>query len=402
MTMVVVMSSVGGALADSDKIKQPPPEVRTLVTGSNAFALELYAKLAGREGNLFFSPASIHTALGMTYVGARGRTAEQMAKVFHFDLPPEKLHPAFGRMIEDLNAGAGKDKYELSVANALWAQKGYPFLDDFITVNETHYGAGLFEVDFRGDTEGARKRINDWVSQKTRKRIRDLLAKGTIRPLTRLVLTNAIYFKGQWALKFDPKRTRNAWFSVSPTKQSSVAMMNRTDRFGYMETPDFQALQIPYAGNDLSMVVFLPKSKTGLKAFEKTLTAKNLTKWLERPKLRRQKVVVSVPKFKLTSRFELADVLAKMGMPDAFSREADFSGMDGSRDLSISAVVHKAFVEVNEEGTEAAGATGVVFGLTAVRERPPVFKADHRFVFMIRHDPTGNVLFLGRVVDPKN
>ncbi len=395
---------------------------RIIVEGNNKFALELYAKLRAREGNLFFSPYSISTALAMTYAGARGETEAQMARVLHFPttMPigvwrdPDKelskserawhrmrFHSAFGRIIKDLNNRGKKGGYELTVANALWGQKGYGIVTNFIRVVLDYYSGECKQVDFVTATEDARKTINVWVEKKTRNKIKNLIPKGVLNRLTRLVLTNAIYFKGNWASRFEKDRTKDAPFTLAGGEKVDVPMMNQTADFNYMETEDFQGLELPYVDDELSMIILLPKQVDGLAEFEKTLTLKNLSQWLAR--LHKRKVIVSVPKFKMTSQFRLAEVLKSMGMTDAFVPDvADFSGMNGKRDLFIWAVIHKAYVDVNEEGTEAAAATAVVVGITSVMPgRIPIFRADHPFLFLIRDNHSGSILFIGRMMNPK-
>lgn len=381
-----------------------------IINGYTAFALDLYAQLKAEEGNLFFSPYSISTALAMTYAGAKGETAEQMADTLCFpeckgaDSPgwmrtTEQFHRAFGRVIERLNQQGEKGDYQLSIANALWGQKDYPFLDDFLQLNNDYYHAGLENVDFINETEETRQQINKWVEDKTNEKIKDLIPQGALNALTRLVLTNAIYFKGDWAEQFDKDDTREQDFYVSPDKTIKTPLMYQKKEFRYGQTDTLQLLELPYKGDDLSMLVLLPKEKDGLAALEDQLTAANLTEWQKR--MRRPEVEVYLPKFKMTSEFGLSDTLAKMGMPDAFDiARADFSGMSGKKDLFISAVLHKAFVEVNEEGTEAAAATGVMMSLRSMPMRPLVFRADHPFVFIIKDNHTGSILFVGRVVDP--
>jgi len=421
---VVVLLAVMGAASGAGTKLAVKEDKRAIVEGNNKFALELYAKLRAREGNLFFSPYSISTALAMTYAGARGETEAQMWKTLHFPTVPGgigskpnkapsgpmttrrvwdrmRLHSAFGRIIKDLNNRGKKGGYELTVANALWGQKGYGFLKTFLKLTEKNYGAGLKEVDFIAATESARKTINVWVEKKTKNKIKNLIPKGVLNRLTRLVLTNAIYFKGNWASRFKKDRTKDAPFTLAGGQKVDVPMMNQTADFNYMETEDFQGLELPYVDDELSMIILLPKRGDGLAEFEKTLTLESLSQWPAR--FRKRKVIVSVPKFKMTSQFRLADVLKSMGMTDAFVPDvADFSGMNGKRDLFISAVIHKAYVDVNEEGTEAAAATAVVVGVTSVMPgRTPVFRADHPFLFLIRDNDSGSILFIGRVMNPK-
>jgi len=372
-----------------------------VVEGNNAFAVELYSQLRNQSGNLFFSPESISTALAMTYAGAHGDTAAEMAKTLHFTLPPDRFHPAMGALLGDLNTA--HNGYQLSVASALWAQQGYALLDDFLQLTRSDYGAGFNHVDFKGATETARLTINQWVEQKTENKIKDLLQPGALNPATRLVLTNAIYFKGAWQSQFQIAQTQDEDFHLSKAQSVKVPLMHRAGAYNYLNAGKFQALEIPYKSEELSMIVFLPKDIGGLPALEQSLTASNIKQWLShlRPV---PEVIVTIPKFKVSQQFALQDTLGAMGMPQAFEASADFSGMTGSRDLWISAVIHKAFIDVNEEGTEAAAATAVVM-VTMAREEPDrtppiVFCADHPYIFLIRDNSLGGILFMGRVTDP--
>jgi serpin B len=374
---------------------------KAVIAGQNAFALDLYKQLRGEEGNLFFSPYSISTALAMTYAGARGDTAQEMAQTLHFPADSELLHASHAALLNQLQGDGQKRGFQLNVANALWGQKGEPFLSPFLTLVRDRYRAGLSELDFKANPEEARKTINTWVEKKTQDKIQNLLPQGSVTPLTRLVLTNAIYFKGDWANQFLKPATHEQPFTTGAGAAVKVPMMNQTNQFGYLDADTFQMLEMPYVGKELSMVMLLPKKTDGLAELEKTLTADKLTGWVG--KLRPTRVQVGFPKFKMTKGISLADTLAKMGMPLAFSDKADFSGMNGSRDLFITGVFHKAFVDVNEEGTEAAAATGVVVGVRSAPRPPKVvrFVADHPFVFLIRDVRSGSVLFMGRVTDPR-
>ena len=389
-----------------------PADTKTIVDPNTAFALDLYRHLARDSAgeNLFISPFSISTALAMTYEGARGRTAEEMAAALWpaegaggkaaRNWPNDRIHAALGTLTRWLNR-KGRP-YQLAVANALWGERTFPFRQAFVRDLGRHYGAGLFGVDFIGAPEVSRKRINLWVADQTNRRIKDLLPQGVIKPDTRLVLTNAIYFKGDWARQFDEKHTRSQPFTLADgTKVETPLMFQREARFGFFGGSGFQALELPYKGEALSMVVLLPDKPDGLAALEKSLSRANLAAWLG--KLRQQDVNVWLPKFKLETEFELKETLAAMGMKRAFvPGQADFTGLSDSpqaRRLFISAVRHKAFVEVNEEGTEAAAATAVVIQLESVRIVPQ-FRADHPFCFLIRDRQTGSILFLGRMMSP--
>jgi serpin B len=335
----------------------------------------------------------------MTYAGAEGGTEEQMAKALHFTMDKKKIHAAFASLEKGIRPEKGTKGYTLSVANSLWVQKDYRLLEGFLSVIRKNYDAGVNQVDFRTSSEAVRKEINVWVEEHTNNKIKDLIQRGTVDPLTRLVLVNAIYFKGIWASQFEKRLTLSEPFKVAPGKTLDVPMMTKKESFGYMENQLLQALELPYVGNELTMVVLLPKKTDGLAELENSLNPQTLDQWLAL--LRSREVQVYLPKYAMRSQFQLAETLSSMGMPDAFTPDkADFSGMDGTRLLFISAVIHKAFVEVNEEGTEAAAATGVAMRLTASFGPSPVFRADHPFVFLIRDTRSGSILFLGRVVDP--
>ena len=398
--VVLIIAAGSGARAAPRRPRtpaKPGAKLTPIVRGNNDFALAIYRQLAaGQEGNLFFSPNSIHTALAMTSTGARGNTAAQMAKTLR--LPKENPHEAYAKLLKQLRPGE-QGGYELRVANALWGQKGYPWLKDFLETTRADYGAPLREVEFVRATEAARKTINAWVEDQTNDKIKDLIARGVLNQLTRLVLTNAIYFKGDWASQFDKKLTRDMPFKLSASRTAKTPMMFQKAKFGYTEDKTAQVLSMPYKGKDLSMLVLLPKKVDGLADMAKKLTADDLAALAA--KAYRREVRVYMPKFKMTSQFGLKRVLTAMGMSDAFvPGKADLSGMNGRKDLFISAVIHKAFVDVNEEGTEAAAATAVVVGLTSVAPQPLTFRADHPFLFVIRHDKTGAVLFIGRVMNP--
>ena len=306
-----------------------------------------------------------------------------------------RLHIAFGELQRSLRAAGGKGGVEMSIANALWPQKDYPFLKSYLEMIEAEYGSASRPLDYRSPEE-ARGVINRWVEGETRRKIKDLLPEGSIDSMTRMVLTNAIYFKGNWATQFNVKRTREMPFRLAAGKSRKTPMMFQKGNFGYFQDDEVQVLEMPYKGEKVSMVVLLPRKVDGLAALEKHLAAEKLSGWLG--KLRRVKVDTLFPRFKLTSRFDLSGKLQNLGMKKAFS-DADFSGMDGTTKLYLSAVFHKAFVEVNEEGTEAAAATGAVVGLRSIR-RGPSFRADHPFLFLIRDKATGSILFLGRYAKP--
>jgi serpin B len=379
-----------------DVFKRNHPNAETAVQGNTQFALDLYQKLRSTEGNLFFSPYSISVALAMTYAGARGDTEIQIAQALNFRLAQKQLHPAFALLEAKLGEVEKKGDIQLRVANTLWPQKGYAFLEEFLALAGQYYGAQITAVDY-GETEAARHMINAWVEEKTEFKIKALIPSGVLDALTSLVLVNAIYFKGNWASQFNSHSTHKSPFRVTPDEQVQVMMMTQKHAFRYAERNGLQILELPYAGEDLSMLVILPGELDGLAKIERALTVENLDKWTRN--LVETDVVVFLPRFEITLPFRLDDILQSMGMVDAFSDQADFSGMDGSKELFISAVLHKAFVVVNEAGTEAAAASAVLMsrGLPA---SPPIFQAAHPFIFLIRENLTKSVLFLGRVVNP--
>lgn len=401
----LLITGITAALVATGSRAAEPSAKKPVAEGNTQFALELYGKLSAQKGNLFLSPFSISTALGMTSTGAKGKTLDEMNQTLHFPADQAETNAGFASIMKTLNnesVPAAKRGYELSVANALWGQKGANWLPTFLETTGKNYGAGLREVDFEGATEASRKTINRWVEQQTHDKIKDLLQEGVLKPDTQLVLTNAIYFKGSWALEFNKKATKDEPFFVDGAKEAKVPTMHISSSNRYHEEAGFQALELPYKGKDLSMVIFLPKTKDGLAAFEKTLSAAKLNEWLGKLRFE-ETVVVSLPKFKMTSEFSLAKTLSAMGMNLLFSDGADLSGMNGKGGLYVSDAIHKAFVDVNEEGTEAAAATAIVVRPTSARIDPkpiPVFKADHPFFFAIRDNRTGSVLFVGRVTDP--
>jgi serpin B len=399
-----------GEVLESDKERITSPDILTdeqasLVEGNSAFALELYQALKEEEGNLFYSPYSISLALAMTYAGARGETADQMAAVLKFMLEQERLHTAFNWLDAELasrgEGAEGKDGegFRLNIANAIWGQKDYEFLSDFLDVLAENYGAGLRILDFINETEQSRITINDWISDQTEGRIEDLIPQGAIDALTRLVLTNAIYFNAAWAYPFDEEMTADSPFYLLDGGQVIVPMMKQTESFGYAEGEGYQAVELPYDGDELSMVILLPESGN-FEVFEEGLQVQQVSDIIS--SLQPTEVALTMPQIEFDSEFSLKDTLAGMGMRDAFSPDdADFSGMTGNPELFISDVIHKAFVAVDEAGTEAAAATAVIVGATAIPEESPVeVTIDRPFIFLIRDIETGAILFVGRVLNP--
>jgi len=388
----------GPPLLAVDDSQATPAAAKNVVDANNQFALELYSKLnENDDGNIFFSPYSISTALAMTYEGARGETADEMQKVFHFPENESVRRGGFARIYNLLNK---KDKeYQLHTANALWAQYDYQFLPEYIATVDNYYGGKVTNVDFKTKTEEVRQMINQWVEDQTNDKIKDIIPPGVLSSMTRLVLSNAIYFKGTWVKEFEKRETHDAPFRTNPDKTVTAKMMQRNDKdakFNYYENEELQVLEMLYKGEELSMLVLLPKDEN-LQKLEASLSVEKLNEF--RSNLRERKIDVYMPKFTFETKYFMKETLSDLGMPTAFKWPgADFSGMDGTTNLFISSVIHQAFVEVNEEGTEAAAATVVVMELGAMIGND--FRADHPFIFIIQERETGSILFIGRVVDP--
>lgn len=371
--------------------------INAVIKANNQFALDLYSELSASDGNVFFSPYSISAALAMTYEGARGKTADEIQSVFHFPADGNLRKPAFASIHNQLNKP--NSKYELSVANALWAQKDYKFLESYLTTIKQFYDGNATNLDFINSTEESRETINRWVEDKTNNKIKELFPEDSLNEATRLVLTNAIYFNGTWKKQFEKDQTENEDFKVSSTKKISVPMMSQTDedsKFNYAETNELQMLEMPYEGKKLSMLVLLTKNNN-LRMLESSLSLNKINGW--KNKLKKQRVFVNIPKFTFDKKYSMQKTLAKMGMPTIFTSGADLSGMDGTKDLFVEDVIHKSFIDVNEEGTEAAAATGVAKTLGMPRS-VTTFHADHPFIFLIQDKKSGNILFLGRVMNP--
>jgi len=338
------------------------------------------------------------SALAMTYAGASGNTKKQMSEVLYFNLPDDELHFAFSKLNSILNTP--KSDFQLAIANSLWGQINYPFQEDFLDLVKKYYSAGFNLVDFVDEInrEKARNEINKWVEDRTNQKIRELIHKEDLNPMTRLVLVNAIYFKGKWKYTFNKEETREMPFFLNENKTLKVSMMHQINEFNYYEDKNLQAIELPYSGNELSMVVILPKERN-LSKIEKNLTYDMLNS-ISRS-MEKEKVDLYIPRFKIEKRYILNEALMKLGMTDAFiDMLADFSGMTGDKDLYISKVIHQSFIEVNEEGTEAAAATAVIMSGKSIGLGPKVFKADHPFLFFIIHKPTNTILFMGRFIEP--
>ena len=402
--------TVSGEVLQSEIPRDTAPELNetdlaTLVNGNNSFAFNLYQVLKDEKSNLFYSPYSISAALAMTYAGARGDTEKAMAEALRFDLPQDRLHPAFNGLdlqLEQRGEGAkGMDGegFRLNIVNAIWGQKDYRFLDEYLDILAQNYGAGLRIVDFINETEQSRLTINKWVIDQTEGRIEDLIPQGAIDSDTRLVLSNAIYFIATWLEPFIEELTEeDAFYGLNGDELTAEMMRHGTGQsFGYFQGEGFQAVDLPYIGAQISMLVIVP-DRGEFTAFEENFHSDQFAHIVDG--LEYTSVYLRFPKFEFESEISLAQTLAEMGMPSAFSGAADFSGMTGSKDLFISDVFHKAFVSVDEEGTEAAAATAVVMKMVSEPLNPVELTVDRPFIFLIREHETNSILFMGRVVEP--
>lgn len=383
---------------------------RAVVDGNSAFAFDLYQELKEEGSNLFFSPFSISLALAMTYAGARGETEQQMADTLHFILEQERLHPSFNWLDSELaKRGQGVENeygkgFELNITNAIWGQKDYQFLVDFLDILAENYGAGLRGLDFINEPEQSRITINQWVSEQTEGRIKDILPPGIIDELTRLVLANTIYFNAAWLHTFSERSTIDSPFHLLEGEQVTVPMMKQKEHFSYTEGNGYQAIELPYytgqGSNDemggFSMTVLLPKEGE-FKSFEDSLDAQLVDSIIS--DMESTQVILTMPKFDFEFEFILKEILSAMGMPIAFSPSADFSGMTVAEQLFIKDVIHKAFISVDEQGTEAAAAS-IVVAVAGAQAEPPRFNIDRPFIFLIRDHITGTILFIGRVLNP--
>jgi serpin B len=411
---VTLAGACGGSGSGSDpdvfSARELPAAVKSdaaeIARSNNQFALDLYGQLAADPGNLFLSPFSISTALAMTGAGAAGITDQELRQTLHFTLPGDRLHGGYRALLDSLEVGRSFDVYTLATANRLFGQVGMPFLPSFLAITKDDYGAELEQVDFTTDFEAARAAVNAWVSKQTDGRIDELFKSGTIGDMTRLVLANAIVFKGNWANHFELSRTANAAFRLADGRTVQAQMMKRTGAIGMAEIPGGRLGMLPFRGKDLSMLMLLPNTADGLPALEAQLTSDALAGAIARagsaaaaPNF--QNIEIALPRFGITSKLDLPAALIKLGMVTAFDPDtADFSGIAGDRHLYplyIESVVHEATITVDETGADAAAATGVGVGIVSA---PLPFVADRPFVFAIFDHVTGSILFLGRVQDP--
>jgi len=400
-------SSVSASLLQSSKPRITNPTVttvdaQTLTDGNIGFAFDIYQSLlTSNSRNLFYSPYSISEALAMSYAGAAGTTATQMAQALNFTLPQSRLHPAFNKLDLDLatrgnNGQTATDvqPFKLNIVNAIWGQKNYPFLSSYLDTLKQNYGAGLRTLDYINNPEASRVAINDWVASQTANKIKDLIPQGVINNQTRLVLTNAIYFNAGWKNRFEKSATTGGTFHNLSGNTASVQIMKLTEGFSYGENADYQAIELPYDGDQIAMDIIMPKSEA-FRTFESTLNLNSFNGILKG--MIPAAIELTLPKFNIESDLSLKSVLSAMGMTDAFTSNADFSGIDGKKDLFIQDVIHKSFVKVDEDGTEAAAASGVVIGVTSILVPDAIMTINHPFIFIIRDIPTGTILFIGRV-----
>jgi serpin B len=387
---------VGGKSRVATVTSDLPPGVAAL----NRFAFRIYHQIASKsQDNIAFSPFSISAALAMTHAGARGQTAEEIRKALDLPQNEQYVHSLLGSLWK----GVSGEGYLLRIANRLWGQIGKPFLPQFLRITKDMFGAELAAADFTSCADMVREEINTWVEKITAEKIRDLLAPGVLNYLTRLVLVNAVYFKGEWTSRFDAGCTTDAPFYVEQLTTVRASLMYQQAVFSYAAVPDVQILSLPYGDKRLSMLVLLPSRESGISGLEQRLSENAVAEWVD--ELQGEEVEVFLPRFKMETDFRLEQVLQAIGIRLAFQeREADFSGINGSQDLYLSAAIHQAFIEVNEEGTEAAAATAMTAGIPqCVGWSPPaipVFRADRPFVFLIRENHSGAILFMGRVMDP--
>jgi len=407
----ILIASCGGAtgtMAESTRSRERNPNIdgndlSNLVDGNNAFALDLYQSLRSQNGNLILSPFSVSLALAMTYAGARGETEAQMAQTLNFPAQAD-LHRAFNALdlaLEEgtINLDQDQEPMQLNIANAVWAEQTFSFLQEYLDTIAVNYGAGIHLSDFINNAEPTRKEINNWVSDETEDKIKDLLPADSVGPDTRMVLVNAIYFKADWLDQFDANDTYDREFNLLDGSRVTVPMMGQGMYIPYTSGDGYQAVELPYAGNSAAMTIIVPdQGRFG--EVESALTDEMFAAMIA--SMEQTSLVLRMPKFEFESSFSLTDALSELGMPAAFDRgQADFSGMTGGKDLFIGNVIHKAFVAVDEEGTEAAAATAVIMEATGAMMEDLVLVIDRPFIFLIRDLESGQILFIGRVLNPQ-
>lgn len=375
--------------------------IRNVEEASNKFAWEMYSEISEEGENLLFSPYSISTALSMTYEGAKGDTAEEIKEVLGIPEKDDVRQPAIAAIYNRLNPE--EPEYEWGVANSVWIEEEYEALSEFIDTLERFYVAKAENLDFQSEPEASRVEINEWVKEKTNDLIEELFVEGSITVDTRLVIANAIHFKGEWMTGFEEEYTKEEEFHIDEENVVEVPMMQGEEEYGYYENDEVQILEMDYKGEELSMLFFLPKDKN-LHSLEEDISLEEIDEWRE--EIEERKVSVYLPKFEMDTSYDLEEYLQNLGITSAFSKEADFTGMheEGEEELMIDDIVHDAFLSVDEEGTEAAAATGVEFQPVSAdmedEEELPIFRADHPFLFLLQEKESGHILFLGRMIDP--
>jgi len=400
LLLAVSVVACGPASIMSDEDRELSPQVSenqlaALLQGNGDFALSLYNILKNENsGNLFYSPYSISLMMAMAYAGARGETEQQMAAAMEFNLSQAELHAAFNYLALQLAQRTSEDaNFKLDVVDDIWGQKDYPFLQGYLDILAQNYGAGLKELDYINDPEGARQIINDYIYEQTNQLIKDLIPEGSIDTLTRLVLTNAIYFKADWEHKFNKSATKDGVFNLINGIQITVPMMYQRGSFNVAFNEGWKALELPYAGGKVAMDIIVPED---FNDFESSVNFGTINQIVAA--LQTGDVALTIPKFKFSSDFDLNDTLIALGMPIAFDPlNADFTGITDVKELYIQKVIHKAVVSVDEEGTEAAAAGAVIIGIVSM---PQYFTVDKPFIFLIRDLETGTILFMGRVLNP--
>ncbi|MBI9019446.1 MAG: serpin family protein [Phycisphaerae bacterium] len=402
--MLSMLISIG-CIAQEPKIdlKKAKIQQNHAVQANNEFALRLYDKLntskefKSNSGNLFYGPYSITTALAMTYNGAAGNTKTEMARALNFILDDTELNQALAAIAKSMADNNKAKTYELDIANALWLNNKESFLKDFINTNQKYYDTAIKKLDFYAKAEESAAAINKWCADNTNDKIKKIVEADNVRQAA-LVLTNAIYFKGKWAIPFDPKKTHEQDFYINPETKVKTPLMYQKESFLFYSDATAQLIELPYKGDNIVMNLIMPTDRqVDISAIEKSLTAAKLDEYFKKMKI--QKVRVSIPKFTMNFQAGLIETFKSMGMKDAFTSKADFSGINGHNNLLISDILHKSFVEVNEEGTEAAAVTAVVMTKSAM-PRMPSFVADRPFIFIIRDKGTGSILFIGKLSDP--
>jgi len=371
--------------------------IRSISDGNTKFSVDLYKQIKSEAINQFYSPISVCSALAMTYAGASGETLKQMSKTLYFSTNQDELHKSYEILFKNLT-DENTEGVKLKIANSLWLQENMKINTEYLSITNKYYDAGVIPVNFITEPEKSRITINNWVEKNTNNKILNLLPDGSIHSQTRMVLVNAIYFKGQWDKPFDKNLNTTDIFFVYKTCKTNATFMNNHINSSYYEDNQLSIAEIPYADQNQSLVIILPKENYGLEEIEKIFEKGLIETYFG--KMEQKRITLSIPKFKTESTYDLKDYLSKMGMPIAFTNNADFSGITGDRSLAIDKVIHKAYIDVNEEGTEAAAATAVTMRKTAMLLDEVIFKADHPFIYLIRDNETNTILFVGRLMNP--